>query len=319
MQTDGIAMREEAMREANERLKTTLMRLAPEPGRQSTAVEGLTLTRWNAANMVDTCFYAPSVGLIVQGRKKSVIGREIFRYGELDCLVNGVDMPSESRILGASPEQPLLAVSLVINRALATELASVAASSFDAPGGRCLGVSVARVEPDVHDAFARLVDLLDRPEEAALMAPLLVREVLFRVLAGPQGGDLRRLHTVGSHGHQVAEAIIWLRANYMRPLSVDALAARVAMSTSTFHRQFKKVTSLSPLQFQKRLRLYEAQRLMLSRNLDANHAGRAVGYESSSQFSREYSRLFGAPPRRDLVRMLGEPQTTPSSEQSKSP
>ena len=307
MQTDGIAMREEAMREANERLKTTLMRLAPEPGRQSTAVEGLTLTRWNAANMVDTCFYAPSVGLIVQGRKESVIGREIFRYGELDCLVNGVDMPSESRILGASPEQPLLAVSLVINRALATELASVAASSFDAPGGRCLGVSVARVEPDVHDAFARLVDLLDRPEEAALMAPLLVREVLFRVLAGPQGGDL------------VAEAIIWLRANYMRPLSVDALAARVAMATSTFHRQFKKVTSLSPLQFQKRLRLYEAQRLMLSRNLDANHAGRAVGYECSSQFSREYSRLFGAPPRRDLVRMLGEPQTTPSSEQSKSP
>ena len=269
--------------------------------------------------MVDTCFYAPSVGLIVQGRKESVIGREIFRYGELDCLVNGVDMPSESRILGASPEQPLLAVSLVINRALATELASVAASSFDAPGGRCLGVSVARVEPDVHDAFARLVDLLDRPEEAALMAPLLVREVLFRVLAGPQGGDLRRLHTVGSHGHQVAEAITWLRANYMRPLSVDALAARVAMATSTFHRQFKKVTSLSPLQFQKRLRLYEAQRLMLSRNLDANHAGRAVGYESSSQFSREYSRLFGAPPRRDLVRMLGEPQTTPSSEQSKSP
>ena len=260
-----------------------------------------------------------NVGLIVQGRKESVIGREIFRYGELDCLVNGVDMPSESRILGASPEQPLLAVSLVINRALATELASVAASSFDAPGGRCLGVSVARVEPDVHDAFARLVDLLDRPEEAALMAPLLVREVLFRVLAGPQGGDLRRLHTVGSHGHQVAEAIIWLRANYMRPLSVDALAARVAMATSTFHRQFKKVTSLSPLQFQKRLRLYEAQRLMLSRNLDANHAGRAVGYESSSQFSREYSRLFGAPPRRDLVRMLGEPQTTPSSEQSKSP
>ena len=103
MQTDGITMREEAMREANERLKTTLMRLAPEPGRRPTAVEGLTLTRWNAANMVDTCFYAPSVGLIVQGRKESVIGREIFRYGELDCLVNGVDMPSESRILGASP------------------------------------------------------------------------------------------------------------------------------------------------------------------------------------------------------------------------
>lgn len=161
-------------------------------------------------------------------------------------------------------------------------------------------------KPDILDAFSRLVDLLDKKEQRELMASLLMREIISKISIWPQGGALRMIHALGSHSDQVAEAIIWLHSNYTYPLRIDDLAERVGMATSTFHRQFKKVTSLSPLQFQKYLRLYEAQRLMLAEDMDANNAGRAVGYNNTQQFSREYRRLFGQPPRRDIQRLRQE-------------
>ena len=301
--TSGNGMRSGAMEKQSAQLADKLLRMMPEPGRCATAIEGLLLTRWNDQNQADTCCYAPAIGLIVQGRKQSVLGSEAFTYGELDCLVNGVDMPSNSRILTASPEKPLLAVSLIIDRHLATELAAEIPSVPGAPGRQYLGVSIARVAADVLDAFSRLVDLLDKPEQIPLLAPLIIREIISRVLIGPQGGALRMIYSPGSHSSQVAEAITWLRSHYMQPLCIDVLAGRVNMATSSFHRQFKKVTSLSPLQFQKCLRLYEAQRLMLAEDMDANNAGRAVGYDNAQQFNREYKRLFGEPPHRNVKKI----------------
>ncbi len=286
-----------------------LLDYMPQAGKFSTDIHGLQLTRWDTVNETDTCFYAPSIGLILQGQKESTLGNKTYTYGAYDCLVNGVDMPSLSRILQATPQKPLLAVSLYLEKNLAAELAAeIPAAAWYSPGQKenreaeshCLGVSIARVQTDVLDTFARLVDLLDTREQIPFMAPLLKRELTARVLMGPQGKALKFIFTQGSHSHQVAQAITWLRAHYTEPLLVEALAARVNMPVSSFHRQFKKVTSLSPLQFQKCLRLYEARRLMLSETTDAGHAGLQVGYDSPQQFTREYKRLFGQPPHRDI-------------------
>ena len=297
---------DDTVERTNAQLAAKLLRMVPEPGRCATAIEGLLLTRWNDQSQTDACFYAPAIGVIVQGRKQSVIGSEVFTYGALECLVNGVDMPSNSKILAASAEQPLLAVSLLLDRRLTTELAAGLPAVSRMSSGYALGVSIARVDADVLDAFSRLVDLLEKPEHIPLLAPLIVQEIISRVLMGPQGGALRTIYTLGSHSNQVSEAIAWLRAHYTQPLRIEALAGRVNMAVSTFHRQFKNVTSLSPVQFQKCLRLYEAQRLMLAENMDANNAGRAVGYENIPQFNREYKRLFGEPPHRDIKKMRQE-------------
>ncbi len=288
-------------------LMEKVLRVSPQTGKYFTAIPGLQFTRWDTEQQTDTCFYAPSIGVILQGQKESVIGTETLAYGAFDCLVNGVDMPSKSRITQASPEKPLLAVSLIMEKSMATEIAAeipFSTAITHAAEKNDWGVSVAQVSQDVLDAFARLADLLDSPEQIPLMAPLLTRELIARVLMGPQGNTLRSIYTFGTHSHQVAEAINWLRTHYTQPLHIEALAERVHMATSTFHRQFKKVTSLSPLQFQKCLRLYEAQRLMLSETMDACNAGRAVGYDSTQQFNREYKRLFGQPPHRDIKRLL---------------
>ncbi len=288
----------------SERLVELLSRMTSEDGKFQTQVKGLSLTRWNDTSKTDTCFYSPAIGVIVQGKKESLIGNEVFRYGALDSLVNGVDLPSTSKILEATPEKPLFAVSLEIDKAIATELSAEIPPmpGFIAP----LGVSIARVDLGVLDAFTRLMELLESSEHLQLRAPLLIREIITRALMSSQGALLRKIYTIGSHSNQVATAVTWLRENFVQPLRVEELANRVGMATSTFHRQFKKVTSVSPVQYQKYLRLYEAQRLMLSGGIDVNNAGRAVGYENTQQFNREYKRMFGEPPLRDIRRLRKE-------------
>lgn len=287
---------------ASSLLKEKLLRWAPAPGVHRTAVEGLRISRRDEPVNCENSFSDPLVAVIVQGFKRSIIGSEEYRYGENQCLVAGVDMPSTSYITSASPERPFLVVSLTLDKALITRLAAETALPGGPDKGCRKGISVADVDPDVLDAFLRLVELLERPEQIPVLAPLITREIHYRLLAGPQGGHLRRLNTHGTQGNQIAKAITWLRANFKEPLQVDRLAGFVNMATSTFHRHFKEVTSLSPLQFHKRLRLYEAQRLMLAESENATSAALAVGYESSTQFNREYKRLFGEPPKRDMRR-----------------
>ncbi|MFZ2448479.1 MAG: AraC family transcriptional regulator [Syntrophobacteraceae bacterium] len=284
-------------------LKEKLLRWMPGSGRYPTAIESLTLFRRDEPNQPENCFYNPLVAVIIQGFKRSIIGSEEYRYGENHCLVAGVDMPSVNYITVASPEKPFLGISLNLDKYLTTQLAAEIPPSSRSGNGPCKGMAVADVDPDVLDAFLRLAELLEKPEQIPVLAPMIIREIHFRLLIGPQGEHLRMVNTLGTQSNQIARTITWLRGNYKEPLQVDELARKVNMATSTFHRHFREVTTLSPLQFQKRLRLYEAQRLMLAENEDASIAALAVGYESPTQFNREYKRLFGEPPHRHVSRL----------------
>jgi AraC-like DNA-binding protein len=307
MKTAGYSHMTENDRASLERtknlLKEKLLRWMPVPGRYPTAIEGLTIVRRDEVNQPENCFHEPLVGIIVQGFKRSIIGTEEYSYGENDCLIAGVDLPSVSYITVASPEQPFLGLSLSLDKYLITQLAAEIPPSVKPGNGSHKGISVTEVDPDVLDAFLRLVELNEKPEQIRVLAPMIVREIHYRLLIGPQGERLRMINTHGTQTNEIAKTITWLRDNYKEPLQVDELARRVNMATSTFHRHFRQVTTLSPLQFQKRLRLYEAQRLMLAESEDAAMAGLAVGYESPTQFNREYKRLFGEPPHRHVSQL----------------
>jgi AraC-like DNA-binding protein len=284
-------------------LKEKLLRRMPHSGKFTTAIETFMIARRNEPNQLENCFSKPLVGVIVQGFKRSVIGSEEYSYGENQCLVAGVDIPSSFYVTDSSPEKPFLAISLDLDKYLISQLAAEIPPSSGLGGGASKGISVADVDPHVLEAFLRLVELLENPEQIPFLAPMIIREIHYRLLTGPQGDHLRSLNTFGTQSNQIAQAISWLRDNYKEPLQVDELARKVNMATSTFHRHFKEVTTLSPLQYHKRLRLYEAQRLMLAQNENATSAGLEVGYESPTQFNREYKRLFGEPPHRSISRM----------------
>lgn len=301
MPADHLEVQVDATREW---LRGALLRLTPETGKTATVVKGLTLTRWVGEGQTDACFFSPSISLVVQGHKESIIGSEVFSYGGLDCLVNGVDMPSNSRVVGATPEKPFLAVAVDVDKNIVADLAAKIPPRTKAGSNPIFGVFVSKVAGDVLDAFARLVEGLDKPGQLQVMAPLLIREIIAKTLMGMHGDVLRAMCAQGTPNTQIAEAVFWLRENYALPLAVDELAARVGMTTPTFYRQFKNVTSLSPLQYQKHLRLYEAKRLMLAEKIDANNAGGAVGYGNIQQFNREYKRLFGEPPHRDIKKLI---------------
>ena len=276
----------------NELLKEKVLRWTPEAGRLRTAIDGFMVVRRTYENEIVNLFDIPLIGLTVQGNKHSVMGNQTYQYGEGHCLITGVDMPTSSRILETSPDKPFLAVALTLNRELIAQLAAETSPTQRHSGPH-----------KVVAAFLRLINLLDEPEEIPVMAPLIIREIHHRLLVGPQGEWLRTVCTNGTRTNQIARAISWLRENYKEPLQVEELAGMVNMAISTFHRHFKEVTDSSPLQFQKQLRLYEAKRLMVFAGNDVNNAAHAVGYESSTQFIREYKREFGAPPRRDVTRL----------------
>jgi AraC-like DNA-binding protein len=285
----------------NEQLKERVLRLTTETGNHPTALAGLKLSRRVEASNFWNAFNNPLVGVIVQGCKHSIIGNKEYHYGEGHCLIVGVDMPSKNYITSASSEKPFLALSLdPLDRSLVAQLAAEIPSS--SKGNRsCKGVAVAESDPKILSAFLRLIDLLDEPGDIPILAPMIIKEIYYRLLKGTQGEWLRMVCTLGTRTNQIAEAISWLRTNYREPFGVDMLAKKVNMATSTFHRHFREVTNFSPLQFQKQLRLYEAQRLMILDNVGVNTAAHIVGYESSTQFIREYKRLFGEPPHRNVA------------------
>lgn len=293
-----------ALIKANEQLKQKLLRFATSSGKFATAIDGLMVTRFNQPHDDDSCFYAPSIGLLVQGDKQSLIGETTLHYGAYQCLVNGVDVPSVSKVFNVSSDVPFLAISLLIDRELATELSTELAATVPiAANDDYLGVSVAQANVDLVDAFSRLMDVLDTPDYIPILAPILIQEIHYHILSGPQADALRKIATKGSHSNQIAEAITWLKENYAKAIAIDTLAHKVKMASTSFHRHFKQVTSMSPLQFQKSLRLYEAQRLMLTEGKDANTASFTVGYESPTQFNRDYKKMFGEPPLRNIQKL----------------
>lgn len=298
---------------------------------QPPALPGVVLIRSDRPFDNPCSVYEPCVAVILQGRKRVLLGSDVLEYGADRYLVAAMDMPVKSAVIEAEPGRPYLAVALRLDwRELAAlmlqaprPVAGAAAAAMAGPladaSGACIptgdsGTPAARDRdaralrtaantPPLLDAFDRLLALLDQPEDAPALAPLIVREIHYRLLTGELGAHLRQMVSVDSQAHHVARAVARLNREFARPLRVDELAREAAMSASTFHQRFKQLTALSPLQYQKQLRLNEARRLMLSDGLDAATAAYRVGYESPSQFSREYSRQFGAPPSRDVGRL----------------
>jgi AraC-like DNA-binding protein len=269
-------------------------------GDYETAVPGLWLYRSSSPSVRRAVVYVPSLCVVAQGAKEVIVGGERYRYDPAQSLLVSVDLPATTRVADATANRPCLALRVPIDTAVVGELlAEGAAPPPSGPPSRGLGVI--DLEPRLLDAVSRLLGLLDAPHEIAALAPLVLREITFRVLTGPQGSRLRQIASAGAPAQRIARAIRWLRDNFADSLSVEVLAKRVGLSPSALHLHFKGVTGTSPLQYQKQLRLQEARRLMLGERLDAGEAAFRVGYESPSQFGREYRRMFGAPPCQDVA------------------
>lgn len=288
--------------ELNDSLKEKLLKWLPEQSRLETPIPGLALTRHDENTSAIRCFYTPMIALVVQGFKRSMIGDHEANYGELHCVTVGIDMPGVFHITDASPQAPFLSLSVKLDRRIITQLITEVPSIVTAQEGEVTPIVVDEAGKDLLQVFSRLVELLDTPSRIPVLAPMIIREIHYYLLCGSQGKCLRLFNTNGTQANQIAQAISWLRENYTSPLRMEELARYVNMAPSTFNRHFKEITSLSPLQFQKRLRLYEAERLMLLEGKDAGTAALMVGYESGSQFNREYKRQFGAPPRKDIAK-----------------
>ncbi len=249
--------------------------------------------------------YDPMINLILQGSKTMTVGDRTLRYDPATYFVMSIDLPAVGAVHAAESGEPYLAVSLTLDpTVLATLLADL-----PKPLGRYdsdPGFSVAAVTPDLMDAWVRMLRLMDNPDAIAALAPAYEREILFRVLQGPHGWMLREIATPDTAIARVNLAIQWIRRDFAEPIRADSLAEQAAMSVSAFHRHFKAVTTLSPLQYQKRVRLLQARTLMVANARSVTAAAFEVGYESATQFSRDYARVFGLPPARDTARILRE-------------
>lgn len=279
--------------------------------KRTTPIPGLTLHQRTAPTVACHVTYEPCIMLVPQGRKQVQIGSRTLTHDWSRFLLVSIDMPAVTRVSEASPDTPCLAASLKVDLAVVREfLSHEEFQGRDAtPGGPAL--STPRVTPEFLDAWRRLLDLLTRPEDIPFLSGLIEREILYRILRGPEGARLRAIATLSDPSHRAAKAIAWIRANYSRRLPVKELAEVAGMAVTTLHHHFRALTGLSPLQYQKRIRLQAARARMLAGDVDAATVAFEVGYESASQFSREYRRLFGEPPVRDIRRLR-----TPAARQS---
>ncbi|MCE3290287.1 MAG: AraC family transcriptional regulator [Caulobacter sp.] len=290
-----------------EELAELIARHAPADGMHASALPGLSLVRSCTPTLAVPALYRPSLCIIAQGRKQVELGGRSYVYDPEKYLTVSVDLPLVGSVLEASPERPYLCLALDIDLPALSELMlQNAPEPAPEPVGPALGVS--QVEPGLLDAALRLARLLDAPKDAPALAPLAEREILYRLLIGAQAAMMRHIAAAESRLAKVSRAIAWLRRNYARPFSVERLAADAGMSPSSFYSHFKAATTLSPLQYRTRVRLQEARRMMAVEGMDAASAGFAVGYESPSQFSRDYSRLYGAPPLKDAIRLRRSPE-----------
>lgn len=267
----------------------------------STPIGRLSLFRADEPTVPLPAVYDASVCLIAQGAKRLSLGGQSLVYDAAHYLLVSVDLPLVGHVIEARPDAPYLCCKIDIDQLALADL--ILAEGVRAPKADLPALAVYRGADDLIDAAYRLVRLLDRPGSIAALAPLIEREILYHLLTGPHGPALRYMAVADSHLNQVSRAIATIRTGFDRPLRIADIAAAAGMSTTSLHEHFKAVTKMTPLEYQKQLRLQEARRLMLSGGTTAGSAGFAVGYESPSQFNREYARLFGAPPRRDIEQL----------------
>ncbi|WP_274009036.1 AraC family transcriptional regulator [Vibrio parahaemolyticus] len=285
---------------ATQKLAKLIDRWTGDANQYNTPISGLRFSRWTTPTPPTSYTHNPSICLIAQGRKRVLLGEESFIYDANHFLISSVDLPIIANIIEASEEQPYLGLIMELELTEISQLIVDSELAFTQAKEAQKGIAVGELSESLLDAFVRLAELLDEGQNIKILAPIIKREIFYRLLMSEQGTRLHQIVTAGSHSHQIAKAIDWLKNNFVKPLSVGDLASFTGMSKSSFYTHFRSMTSMTPLQFQKKLRLSEARRLMLTENLDAMAATFKVGYESPSQFSREYSRLFGAPPSKDI-------------------
>ena len=297
------AHRESQRTQSNrEEVVERIARILPEDGVVD-AVPGFRLARSSKPTDPVNAIYEPAFCFVAQGRKQALLGEEVFQYDPGNYLIYTLDLPLTFQVKEASIERPYLGFRLNLNPSL---VASVMMESGIEPRKNDVGMKAMDVGPtdaDLLDAVVRLVRLLDAPLEQPVLMPLITREIIFRLLSGGQGERLSHLLAAGGDTRRISKAIGHLRENFDQPLRIDDIAHELGMSVSGFHHHFKSVTAMSPLQFQKQIRLQEARRLMLGDDLDAASAGFRVGYEDPAYFSRDYKKHFGAPPQRDIARL----------------
>jgi AraC-like DNA-binding protein len=291
-----------ASAEPHQELAARVARLAPVDGVHQSALPWLALIRNSIPTVCMATVYQPCLGIVVQGRKRALLNDEVFYYDALNYLVVSVTLPAMGQVLEASVERPYLCLRLNLDLEEIARLV-LQLGERGPPAAANRGLFVARMDEALLDAVLRMVKLLDTPEDAAVLGPVVQREIYYRMLRGDLAHRLLDLAHGEGGTHRIVRAIEWLKQHYAVPLRIEELADAVHMSSSALHHRFKAVTAMSPLQYQKHLRLHEARRLMFADGVDCATAGHRVGYESPSQFSREYRRLFGAPPRAEIDRL----------------
>ena len=269
-------------------------------GAYTTPISGLRFFRQSAPTVPDQCVQSPALAVVAQGAKRIRLGKQTLSYDNNQYLVVSLDLPMSVTVTKATRTQPYLGLRFDLDL---SQLSAIEASvPRKRKSGSCEGVFLGQMNVDLLDPLTRLLRLLSRPEDISVIAPLLQREILYRLMQSEQGAQLRRVAETDSQANRIARAVTWLNANFTQPFSMAALAKIAHMSPSGLHHHFKAVTKMSPLTFQKHIRLQEARRLMIATSLSATAAAYQVGYVSPSQFSREYHRLFGAPPTLDVER-----------------
>ncbi len=265
--------------------------------------EGLQFFRHSAPTQPVHGLYSPSICIIAQGAKEVSVGDYSFRYDPAHFVLCSLDLPVVTQVVEATGEKPFLGLKLDLDPGL---IASVSVESGVAPGrpdSSVRSIAVSKLEGDLLDAFVRLIRLLDNPTDYKVVSPLVTREIIYRLLVSDQGPRIRQMAVFSGYTHRITKAVQLLKTKFSESLSIEDLASDLGMSVSSFHQHFKTATSMSPLQFQKLLRLQEARRLLLTEDVDASSAAARVGYDDASQFTREYKRLFGSPPMRDVGRL----------------
>jgi len=269
-------------------------------GDMLTEIPGLRLYRKSTTTVCASAAYEPSLVVFVQGKKRINVGKTTHLFDGSNFILTSVDLPVVSQVVAATEKEPMLGLILKLEMPAVREILSQQEFHLREESADARAMAVGVTSAELLGACSRLVDLLDRPQDIPFLSTLIQREIIYRLLRSPQGKHLRAIATLGEQSHRTAKAVEWLRMNYAKPLRVEELATIARMGISTLHNQFRSLTAMSPLQYQKQLRLHVARQRMLSEGLDAASAGFEVGYESASQFNREYSRFFGQPPMRDI-------------------
>jgi len=301
----GAAVDERSMDKTAE-LAEIVARHTKEPGISATTLPRLSLIRADRPSVPTPAVYEASLCLIVQGSKHVSLGEHSLLYDSARYLLVSVDLPLVGHVIEASPDRPYLCCKVDIDLPAVADL--LVTHGGRVSRGHVPALAIQPIDPELVDAVCRLVRLLDRPDDIDALSPLIEREILYRLLTGPLGAMLRHVATSGNPLNQVSRAIAAIRKRYDQQLRIEEIAAEAGMSPSSLHAHFKAVTRMTPIEYQKQLRLQEARRLMMAAGASASTAGFAVGYGSPSQFSREYRRLFGAPPREDIGRLQTAPE-----------